>query len=210
MPESKADFREFVLAAVVEYECRLVRYTTRMLYGNEDRARDVVQHAFMKLCEQDREDIVSRLGPWLFRVCRNRAIDSLRREQTIQQVPAELLDRVDSAQIDPSLHAESDDLMDYIQCLIGELPRGQQEVVELWSQGLRHDEIAEVVEKNVGAIRGTFHRAIKSLKADAKIRSWLSEMPEHTQTRQPKTERGQVSNAKATGGVVGAAPPGSD
>lgn len=175
MTEPKADFREFVLSALVEYECRLVRYSTRLLYGNEDRARDVVQHAFMKLCEQDRSAVEDRLGPWLFRVCRNRAIDELRRDGTTEQISHGLLDRADENQIDPSSCVESNDLMDYIQLLIGRLPAAQQEVVELWSQGLKHDEIAEVVEKKPGAVRGTLHRAIKSLKGDERVRKWLRE-----------------------------------
>lgn len=175
MTDSETDFREFVLSALVEYECRLVHYSTRLLYGNTERARDVVQHAFLKLCEQDQSTVQDHLGPWLFRVCRNRAIDELRRDGTTQQVPPELLDRADVSQVDPSASAESSDLLDYIQVLIDRLPQSQQEIVELWSQGLKHDEIAQVVEKKPGAVRGALHRAIKSLKEDERVRQWLRE-----------------------------------
>ena len=175
MGASPSEVREFVLAALVEYECRLVRYTTRMFIGNEDRARDVVQHVFLKLCEQSPDDIRDRLGPWLFRVCRNRAIDELRRDSAVEQLESEALNTPDDRQDDPSQLVESADLMSYLQQVIAELPHGQQDVVELWSQGLRHDEISEVLGKSTGAVRGTLHRAIKSLKSDSRIRVWLED-----------------------------------
>ena len=167
------DHREAVLAALVRYECSLVRYATRLLYGNQDKARDAVQHTFMKLCEQRPAKMGDRLAPWLFRVCRNRTIDLLRSESTTETADLESLAIVDRQMADPSDTAESSDMMELVRHLIGRLPMAQQEVIELWSQGFTHNEIAEVVDKSVGAVRGTLHRAIKSLKADEQIRCWL-------------------------------------
>ena len=71
------DRREWVLAALDQYEGRLLRYAQRLL-GNLDEARDVVQFVFLRLCNQLPDQIDDRLAQWLYTVCRNRALDVLR------------------------------------------------------------------------------------------------------------------------------------
>src|SRR4051812_24248938 len=69
----------WIRSAVEQYERPLVRYATRLL-GDSERARDVAQDTFLKLCTQDRAEVEYRLAEWLFTVCRNRALDILRKE----------------------------------------------------------------------------------------------------------------------------------
>ncbi len=61
------------------YEGRLLRYAERFTHDPE-RARDVVQDTFCRLCQQPRHAVAGREAAWLFRVCRNRAIDVARGE----------------------------------------------------------------------------------------------------------------------------------
>ena len=74
---SPNDRREWVLAALDQFEGRLTRYAQRLL-GDLDRARDVVQFVFLRLCDQSPEEIDDRLAQWLYTVCRNQAMDLLR------------------------------------------------------------------------------------------------------------------------------------
>ena len=66
---SQADKQRWVLVALDEYEVRLLRYALRLV-GDQDLARDAVQHAFVKLCDQAPESVGERPAAWLFRVCR--------------------------------------------------------------------------------------------------------------------------------------------
>src|SRR5947207_7421301 len=75
--ERDSDRREWVLAALDQFEARLLRYAQRLL-GNLDESRDVVQFVFLRLCDQSPEKIGDRLAQWLYTVCRNRAMDVLR------------------------------------------------------------------------------------------------------------------------------------
>ena len=134
-----------------------------------------------------------RAGPWLFHVCRNRAIDELRRRFGAQQASEHVFDRPDARQSDPTKLAEDSDLLTFIQQLISTLPPIQQEVIELWSHGLKHDEIAEVVEKSPGAVRAILHRAIKQLKSHPHIRTWLRE---NTQRESPQLETNHPSHTR--------------
>jgi len=68
------------LAAVLrEYEHPLTLYATRITKDLE-RARDVVQEAFLRLMREDRQLIEPRVAEWLYTVCRNKALDVRRKE----------------------------------------------------------------------------------------------------------------------------------
>jgi len=63
--------REWVLGWRLAVRGRLVRYARRLV-ADEEAARDIVQHAFLRLCGPvGRRDSRPR-RPWLFRVCRNK------------------------------------------------------------------------------------------------------------------------------------------
>ena len=83
-----ADDGPWVRAAVDRFEGPLTLYAARLL-GDADAARDVVQDTFLRLCAQDRAAIESRLAEWLFTVCRNRALDVLRKESRMTQLSDE-------------------------------------------------------------------------------------------------------------------------
>ena len=71
---------EFIKRALEQYESPLIHYALR-LTGNLDRARDVVQDTFLKLCRQPCGSFDGNLARWLFTVCRNGAFDLLRKER---------------------------------------------------------------------------------------------------------------------------------
>jgi RNA polymerase sigma-70 factor (ECF subfamily) len=87
---SGGDGHGWVMEAVDLYELPLLRYARRLV-DDIDLAADAVQHTFLKLCEESQERLDGRVAPWLFRVCRNRALDHLRhsgREQPLLDADA--------------------------------------------------------------------------------------------------------------------------
>ena len=78
-PQPVPDPNEWIRSAVARFEGPLTLYASRLL-GDSDRARDVVQDTFLKLCRQNGEELQDRMAEWLFTVCRNRALDVLRKE----------------------------------------------------------------------------------------------------------------------------------
>lgn len=71
--------RDWVDAAMREHEGALLRYAARIT-GDADLARDVAQDVFLRLCGENPATLNGRLRPWLYTVCRNRAIE-LRRKR---------------------------------------------------------------------------------------------------------------------------------
>jgi DNA-directed RNA polymerase specialized sigma24 family protein len=59
--ESNSPQSEFIRQALEQFESPLIRYALR-LTGNLDRARDVVQDTFLKLCRQTPDSIDGNLA----------------------------------------------------------------------------------------------------------------------------------------------------
>ncbi len=72
------DQNTWVQTTVRQHQAALIRYAARLL-GDPDRARDVVQDAFVKLMVQPRAQIDGHVVEWLFTVCRHRALDVARK-----------------------------------------------------------------------------------------------------------------------------------
>ena len=153
----------WVLEAVDRFEQPLLRYARRLL-GDVDLAADTVQHSFMKLCGESRERVQARIAPWLFRVCRNRALDHLRRagrERTLDDSVSHprATDPADRTP-DPAAAAETSDLASRLRMLLADLPAAQRETIDLWCEGFTYREIAEIAGRTEGNVRVLAHRGL--------------------------------------------------
>jgi RNA polymerase sigma-70 factor (ECF subfamily) len=158
-----ASHKEWILDVLNEYERPLLRFAWR-LTGDEDSARDVVQHAFLGLCGQSREVIGDRVAAWLFAVCRNRSLDMLRKRSAESDTSKIELADFAGKEPDPSTAAEKADLHAHINRMVDALPIAQREAVALWAEGFAYREIAEVTKSTEGNVRVIVHRALKRLR----------------------------------------------
>ncbi len=146
------------------FEKPLVRYAAYLL-GERDRARDVVQEVFLELCRRGPEIPVEALRPWLFTVCRHRAVDHWRKEQHMMPVSDEQLVATAAPEPSPPQAAERGALYQRVLAAVATLPANQQEVLRLRFLGeLSYREISQVTglsETNVGYL---IHTAIGSLR----------------------------------------------
>ena len=168
--------RKWVLSALDEFEGRLTRYAARIL-GDEEAARDAVQHAFLRLCDQDPQELDGRLAPWLYAVCRNNAVDQLRRAGRHESLNGTEAWELVGREPDPASAAESQDLKSWLRNLVDALPAKLREVVDLWLDGFSYREIAEITDRTDGHIRVMVHRALTKLREHPQIRGLLGEQP---------------------------------
>ena len=170
MTISRDSRREYVLSALEKHERHLTRYATRMLGGNLDVAADVVQFAFMKLCEQDQKKPDRQLKAWLYTVCRNRIIDEFRKSGRQTYVDPVHFDSTFGHEANPQADVERREWLCSVKQRIDQLPDQDREIVDLWSHGLRHQEIAEIVSKKAGTVRVQLHRVIQLLKKELGVK----------------------------------------
>jgi len=183
---SDADHQAWVIAALEQNQQRLTAYCIRLLHGKVELAQEIVQQSFLKLCHQDRQVIGENVTAWLFRVCRNHAYDELRKMKVSGENNG-LVARPNFVESDPTEQLQRKELLQNVQLLISELPDDQREAIELWSHGVRFKEIAEVIGKTEGAVRVVVHRAIKSLRDSAFVKSYLSDDQWSQQSLNPGT-----------------------
>jgi len=155
---------DIVRAAAERFEKQLVRYA-RHLTGDLERARDVVQETFMRLCRAEPSEVRDHLAPWLYSVCRNLALDVVRKEARMTHLNEPLMDQsVSDAPAPPVVLAEAES-RGAVLALIDTLPANQQEAIRLkFQQGLRYKEIAEVLETSVSNVGFLIHRGIKTVR----------------------------------------------
>jgi RNA polymerase sigma-70 factor (ECF subfamily) len=166
---------------VARYQDRLYGTLVHLL-GSAQDAYDVAQESFL-LAWQNlatfRGD--SAFYSWLFRIAHNAAVSYRRRDRR----PARSIDRgrdlhgdepVDPRPTtDPSSGMVTDERRQIVQDALGELPDEYRTVLVLKElDGLRYEEIAEVIGCPVGTVRSRIHRARIELR-DKLVRALKSE-----------------------------------
>ncbi|MDI1250637.1 MAG: sigma-70 family RNA polymerase sigma factor [Lacunisphaera sp.] len=154
-----------VPAAVERHQAPLLRYATRLLGGDADRARDVVQDTFVRLMAQPAAEVDGHVAEWLFTVCRNRALDVLRKEGRMKRFAEGQVERLTTAEPLPGHTLERAEQHAAVLRLIGRLPPNQQEVVRLkFQNGFSYQEISRITDLSVGNVGFILHTAIKALR----------------------------------------------
>ena len=155
---------QWIRRAVARYERPLTQYAAGMLRDG-DRARDVVQETFCRLCRQDLADVRDRVAEWLYTVCRNCALDVLRKEGRVKPLSDATLQLSPSAAPPPSDPAETRDELRTVLEAMEALPPNQREVVRLkFQQELSYKQIAAVTGLSVGNVGYLLHTALHTLR----------------------------------------------
>jgi RNA polymerase sigma-70 factor (ECF subfamily) len=155
----------FVSDAVARHQAPLLRYATRLLHGDADRAQDVVQDTFVRLMAQPPEQVDGHVAEWLFTVCRNRVTDVLRKEGRMSLFAEGQAERLTAAEPRPGSKMERAEQHAAVLQLIEKLPPNQQEVVRLkFQNGFSYQEISRITSLSVTNVGFILHTAIKSLR----------------------------------------------
>ncbi|MFT5466801.1 MAG: RNA polymerase sigma factor (sigma-70 family) [Verrucomicrobiales bacterium] len=163
--ESREAADDALRSAMARFERPLIGYAQGLL-GEWEMARDVVQDTFVKLHRALKTQEPESLKAWLFTVCRNRALDILRRAKRMTSTDTEILEAItDDAQPNPAKLAERKDSHDRVMKFVGRLTENQQEVIRLKFQAdLSYKEISEVTGLSSGNVGYLLHHALKRLR----------------------------------------------
>jgi RNA polymerase sigma factor (sigma-70 family) len=149
-----------------ELEVPLVDYVRRRV-GRLEVARDIVQEAFVQLCQQAWPGIQRHATAWLYRTCRHRAIDHLRKEGRMNRLnsTAEVSQLADCRGAPPQRSAEEAEQREQLQRNLQQLSEQQQEILRLrLHAGLSYRQIADVTGLTVSNIGYHLHHALKQLR----------------------------------------------
>jgi len=143
-----------------------VYYFVRRMVIDQDDADDVVQNIFIKVWNNlgsFRED--SKLFTWLYRIAVNESLSFLKSKQLRSYLSLSSPE----AQLVKALHDDSTFDGTEIQRRLSEaiirLPKKQQLVFNMrYYDDLSYDEISEIVGTSVGALKASYHFAVKKIE----------------------------------------------
>ena len=150
--------------ALEEYQAGLTRYAMRFT-GDLEKARDVVQDTFLQLCRQEPARVKGHLAQWLYTVCRNRALDVMRKESRMTVLHEEDgLMAVDQGQ-SPARLVETREMVTGVLGVLNQLTSNQQEVIRLkFQDGLSYREIGQVTGLSTSNVGFLIHTGIRKLR----------------------------------------------
>ncbi len=143
-------------------EQRLVRYCCR--FASLQVAREIVQESFVRLWNHGESGLKGREREWLFCVCRNLAIDHLRRENRVRLTEEEgvvlpATEEIISFQEDIS----------QLQGCISQLRPAEREVIRLkFQESMSYQEISAITGHSVSYVGVLIHQAVE------KLRQWMA------------------------------------
>ena len=150
---------------VMPYSSRLYRMAFRLM-NNREEAEDIVQEVYVKLWGMRNSlHTYNSIEALSVRITRNLCLDQLRRRKVnLDALNYEKL-KDDASSLTPAENLEQKEEIDLVHKLISALPEPQRSLVHLRHlEGKEYEEIAEMVNMNVNAIRVSISRARKQMR----------------------------------------------
>lgn len=159
-PTSKAKAFEMVVG---KYSSRLY-WQIRYVVTFHDDADDVLQNTFIKAWGAiDSFRGESALSTWLYRIAANESLSFLqRRSDTVS------LDDIDTNlenMLESDVYFDGDDIQKQLQRALQTLPPKQRQVFVLkYYDNMKYEEMAQVLDTSVGALKASYHIATKKIE----------------------------------------------
>jgi RNA polymerase sigma-70 factor (ECF subfamily) len=161
--ENKRDLAFHTL--VKEYQERLYWHIRKIVLNHED-ADDILQNTFVKAWRSIgnfREE--SSLYTWLYRIATNESLTFINSNKRKSFVPmndtSEFL--MNNLVSDP--YFEGDEIQLKLQEAIVKLPDKQRLVFNMkYFEEMKYEEISEILETSVGALKASYHHAAKKIE----------------------------------------------
>ena len=146
--------------------------TAMRLLGNIEDAHDVAQQVFVRIWKSSvRYEPTAKFTTWMFTILRNLAFNEYRRRgrHPLQSLDADEEEfghqLTDHATVSPDAAVEHQELEGLVEEAIAALPENQRLALSLRHQeGMAYEEIAEVLQMSLSAVKSLIFRARQELK----------------------------------------------
>lgn len=156
--------RQELAAIYDEYQQPIYRYIYRQV-GDVEVARDLTSDVFQRFLQalQKNQGPEEQLKAWLYRVAHNNVIDYYRQQQHRQHLPLDeyVVEKGDG----PAVLAERNISAEQVREALIQLTPEQREVITLkFLEGFSNVEVADLLNKPIGAVKSLQHRALATLQ----------------------------------------------
>ena len=150
---------------VQEYQERIYWHIRKMVIDHDD-ADDLVQEVFVKVwknLDKFRED--SKLFTWIYRIATNECLNFLQRKKKKFFLPIHDVGKELMGKLDQSVLLDGDAIEMKLQKALLKLPDKQRLVFNMkYYDDMKFDEISKVTDTSVGALKASYHHAVKKIE----------------------------------------------
>lgn len=144
-----------------------VYWQIRKMVVSHDDANDLLQNCFIKTWKNIhnfRGD--ARLSTWLYKIAVNESINFLNKERQRQGVTEDGDDSFLLQNIESDEYFDGDELQLELQRAIMQLPEKQRIVFNMrYFDEMKYEDMSEALGTSVGALKASYHHAVKKITA---------------------------------------------
>jgi RNA polymerase sigma-70 factor (ECF subfamily) len=134
---------------------------------NHDDTDDVLQNTFIKIFQNLKNfKGESKLFSWMYRIATNESLTFIKQKARKLKVSTEELNTNSIDNLVADVYFEGEEIQIKLQKAIALLPTKQQLVFKMkYFEELKYEEIATILDTSVGALKASYHHAVKKIEA---------------------------------------------
>lgn len=148
------------------YKERLYWHIRKIVLIHDD-ADDVLQNTFLKIFKNiSKFKGESKLYSWMYRIATNESLTHLKKKASLHKIDSETLQNQLVEKLEADVYFDGDEIQLKLQKALATLPKKQQLVFNMkYFDDLKYDDISEILETSVGALKASYHHARKKIEA---------------------------------------------
>lgn len=138
----------------------------RSIVLNHDDTDDVLQNTFIKVYKNiEGFKGESKLFSWMYRIATNESLTFLKQQSKKRGISDEALKNKMVEQLTSDVYFEGDEIQLKLQKALATLPDKQKLVFTMkYFQEMKYGEMSEVLQTSVGALKASYHLAVKKIE----------------------------------------------
>jgi RNA polymerase sigma-70 factor (ECF subfamily) len=138
----------------------------RSIVLNHDDTDDVLQNTFVKIFRHLKDfKHESKLYTWMYRIATNESLTFIAQRAKKNQTTSLEIQEKAVANLQSDVYFEGQEIELKLQNALATLPEKQALVFKMkYFQELKYEELSEILETSVGALKASYHHAVKKIE----------------------------------------------
>ena len=148
-----------------QYKERLYWHIRKIVISHDD-TDDVLQNTFVKIYRNiNKFNAESKLYSWMYRIATNESITFINKRAKRNTVDVDEMHLQLVNNLEADVYFDGTAIQLQLQKAIATLPQKQQLVFNMkYFDDMKYQEISEVLETSVGALKASYHHAVKKIE----------------------------------------------